>query len=101
MKIITNCPNCGSALQKLKCQYCGTEIRYSNEIELFNGEKCELMLRHNNGKNVTLIPVEGYISSISVTPNYEDIRTFSGEVMMLNTGSDVEFNFVGQMKTMI
>lgn len=96
MKIITNCPNCGAPLEKLKCHYCGTEIRYSNEINLFDG-KCELLLRHNQGNKVVLMPVVGYISQIELVRDYDSCRSFDGRIHYTATNPQIEFSFVGTM----
>lgn len=87
--LITNCPNCGAAIERDgNCKYCGTHVRYANEIDInasnfYNTSDVEIMLNIKQGDAVTILPLRGHIESVNVT------RVGCLEL------PEVEFNFCG------
>lgn len=76
--LLTNCPNCGAPLNPDGyCEYCGTKIRYANELELqnlddiFGPNEMEILLKIVKKDAVVLVPIRGRISSIKQECDYE------------------------------
>jgi hypothetical protein len=69
--LITNCPNCGGdLLESGNCPYCGTKVRYENEIsvntdEFGTPERVEILIKRQHGDTVYITPFVGYLESIS------------------------------------
>lgn len=87
--LITNCPNCGASIERDgNCKYCGTHVRYANEIDInasnfYNTSDVEIMLNIKQGDAVTILPLRGHIESVNVTRvGYLELP-------------EVEFNFCG------
>ena len=71
MKQITNCPNCGGILERGgHCPYCGTDINIVHDINISDrtmmGEDVEINLVMRNGKNVSVLPLKGRVSNITI-----------------------------------
>lgn len=87
--LITNCPNCGAAIERDgNCKYCGTHVRYANELDVdtgnfFNVPSVEVVLNIKQGDAVTILPLRGHIETVNVTRRgYLELP-------------EVEFNFCG------
>lgn len=75
---MTNCKNCGAPLHNYKCDYCGTEYEYIQEI--------------NDFKQVITLFIGGhkrkfYIGSITREPEYIEYYTCSDETQNIITMS--------------
>lgn len=61
-----NCPNCGAPLINSKCSYCGTKVRYSNEIEVTDAHSpTEILIKIQRNDETVLIPFVGHLSSMT------------------------------------
>lgn len=95
---ITNCPNCGAPLNKRGiCDYCGTILKSPTELNL--DEQVELNIVLKQGKNTCVLPVIGYIDSLTIEPIQESIDYFMcGIHKNVYIGTSVDFNFRGRIK---
>ena len=64
--LITNCPNCGGELpQNGECKYCGTKVRFENELRVDSREPIEILIkrteRYNWEEHIVLIPFNGFL----------------------------------------
>lgn len=88
-KLITNCPNCGGALESNgRCPFCGTHVRFANELDLQVGnfsrsEPIEILLTMQLGDQTIIYPLIGAINNITI-----DHVMYSAPV--------VKINFVGE-----
>ena len=94
----TNCPNCGGVLNAGNCPYCGTKVRYANEIDIERGngyQPVEVQLNIRQGDTVTILPLRGHISEVSVT--YDHYEHYAdGRALLYSQGQrSVEFVFNG------
>ena len=67
--LITNCPNCGGELQSTgECKYCGTHVRFENELNISAGERVEILIKktekHDGKECISLVPFRGFLTSI-------------------------------------
>jgi hypothetical protein len=68
--LITNCPNCGGELpENGNCKYCGTKVRFENELNLNEREPVEILIKRtskgSNGENIlSFIQFRGYLTAI-------------------------------------
>lgn len=99
---MTNCPNCGSPISGIKCEYCGTA--FLDLVDISKGEKCIVCLRH--GGNI--ITGEMYVGDINVDVGYGDPvlgRDWTGrlhyrkEVPPPTVKMKINFISVGKMTT--
>lgn len=94
----TNCPNCGGVLDKGNCPYCGTKVRYANEldIECGNGyQPVEVQLNIKQGDTVTILPLRGHISEVSITRDHHTHYSDGERYLAYYEPSSVEFVFNG------
>lgn len=69
--LITNCPNCGAALERDgSCKYCGAHVRYANELDIdtgdfYNAPSIEISLNVKKGDAITVLLLRGHIEEIS------------------------------------
>lgn len=61
---MTNCPNCGSPISGIKCEYCGTT--FFNLVDISAGENCIVRLRHGD----EIITGKMYVGNINAEVNY-------------------------------
>lgn len=83
IKLLTNCPNCGSPLSADGyCSYCDTKVRYANEIEanlmtyghILSMLPLEILFKFKaEDGTLVLLPFNGRINSIDI--NYDSIMT--------------------------
>ena len=69
-RLIINCPNCGSILRNGECNYCGTKVRYANELDLeagFRDEPVEIMINIKKDNSVIVLPVKGFLNNITIS----------------------------------
>ena len=65
--LITNCPNCGGELPESgNCKYCGTKVRFENELNIDEREPVEILIKRtakgSNGENIlSFIPFRGFL----------------------------------------
>ena len=94
----TNCPNCGGALlDSGKCPYCGTKVRYANELSLDVSEygyiePIEIKLMIKKDDTVTIIPLRGHINTITQTLEQVCVECTNGKKVLFNNNS-VKYNF--------
>ena len=70
-RLTTNCPNCGGILSEGRCPYCGTHVRYANELDIgFGRQPIEVQLNIKQGDSVLIMPLYGCITEISTTYNH-------------------------------
>lgn len=68
--LITNCPNCGGELpENGNCKYCGTKVRFENELNIDEREPVEILIKRtskgSNGENIlSFIPFRGFLISL-------------------------------------
>lgn len=72
--LITNCPNCGAPLRwDGYCEYCDTQVRYANEVELLNLDdifipnEVQIMFKVKKKGTTLLIPFRGFVESIATS----------------------------------
>lgn len=63
---MTNCPNCGSPISGVKCEYCGTA--FFDLVDITVGEKCIVRLRYGG----SIITGEMYVGTIDTEVKYAD-----------------------------
>lgn len=84
------------------CEYCGTKIRYENEIDILNqdlleGRNIEILIKIRDEDNIKLIPLEGHISS--VTQYFDNIAFYADSTKYLTLAeSNFEIVFEGRLK---
>lgn len=72
-KLTFTCPNCGAPLRHDGyCEYCDTQIRYENEIEvlgsaLINSDPIEILVKCKKEKGTCYTLLEGTIESVRNT----------------------------------
>ena len=103
----TNCPNCAGALQPDgNCPYCGTHVRYANELDidagdLWHGSMVEIMIHIKRGNETILLPVRGSVNSITVTNDTANYDYYDSErivpYLMVRRPPRVEFDFCGHV----
>lgn len=95
--LLTNCPNCGGVLTGNKCEYCGTHVRYANEVDIdFKGKPIELVLNIKQGDTVTVLPMVGRINTVEVRSDTYNLCNCDGSVYRpIVAAREVEFNFTG------
>ena len=95
---ITNCPNCGAPLNKRGiCDYCGTVLKSPTEFNL--NEQVELNIVLKQGNATSILPVIGYIDSLTIEPIHESIDCFMrNRHESVYIGTSVDFNFRGRIK---
>lgn len=99
----TNCPNCGGTLlDSGKCPYCGTIVRYANELSLDISEygyiePITLKLMIKKGDTVYIVPLKGAINSI--TQSYDticaDVQCGNNVKHFINNGVKYNIDFEG------
>lgn len=99
--LLTNCPNCGGVLSGNKCEYCGTNVRYANEVDIdFEGSGVELILNIKQGDSVTVLPLVGRINTVRVSDDYCSFHSDGYAAMNYCIAERiVEFNFVGAINS--
>ena len=72
--LLINCPNCGAPLRgDGYCEYCDTQIRYANEVELLNLDdifmpnEVQIMFKVKKKDATLLIPFRGFVESIATS----------------------------------
>lgn len=96
--LTTNCPNCGGVLDNGNCPYCGTKVRYANELDIECGDShrpVEVQLNIKRGDTVTILPLRGYISEVSITHDHHTYYSDSERYFAHYVPSNVEFVFNG------
>ena len=97
---MTNCPNCGSPISGVQCEYCGTT--FLDLVDVSAGGRCIVRLRH--GSNV--ITGEMYVNSIDAEVQYADPvfgRDFTGRLHRIEKASaplvkmNMEFISLGEV----
>ena len=63
---MTNCPNCGSPISGIKCEYCGTT--FFDLVDISAGKNCIVRLRHGD----EIITGEMYVGDIRVDVEYSN-----------------------------
>lgn len=98
----TNCPNCGGTLlDSGKCPYCGTIVRYANELSLDISEygyikHIEIKLMIKKGDAVTIIPLKGHINTITTIFEPVHVECTNGKnVLFNNNGVRYNIDFEG------
>ena len=96
--LTTNCPNCGGVLNNGNCPYCGTKVRYANELDIECGnchQPVEVQLNIKRGDTVTILPLRGYISEVSIS--HDHYTHYADRRALFHTlgQSNVEFIFNG------
>jgi len=71
----TNCPNCGGVLDDGKCPYCGTKVRFANEIDLldFGSGETEICINLKKGNDTFVLPIRGRLTSVEIKPEYHTL----------------------------
>ena len=100
MVLLTNCPNCGGTLlESGLCPYCGTKVRYENELNISVNEPIEILIKHKStdseGKEIThIIPFKGYIKQ--VTQKYDTIDVYADGIRhMFPTSPQINLEIEG------
>lgn len=93
----TNCPNCGGVLKDVCCPFRKTEVVVKNTLDISEHGICDIVLRYNDGKKITMVPLHGYVSSISVSPSYIDAPILDNHLLNFSRPTEVEFNFIGEI----
>lgn len=97
-KLATNCPNCGGVLSNGLCPYCGTKVRYANEIDIeggFNNQPVEVQLNIKQGNSVLVLPLRGYISEVVMRTDHCSYYGDGRAVARVVTQREVDFTFNG------
>lgn len=96
-KLLTNCPNCGGELLiDGVCPYCGTKVRYANELDIDrNKNSIELILRIKKGNELLILPTCGIIEELSI--NYSNYDGFYCDGTLVKTigHTEIDFSFHG------
>ncbi len=97
---MTNCPNCGSPISGIKCEYCGTT--FFDLVDISTGRNCIVRLRHGD----EIITGEMYVGNINAEVNYvgpEIGRDSTGRLRKEDPTPIVKMNInfisIGKIKT--
>ena len=97
---MTNCPNCGSPISGIKCEYCGTT--FFDLVDISAGKNCIVRLRHGD----EIITGKMYVGNINAEVNYADTvigRDSTGRLRREAPTPIVKMNInfisIGKMKT--
>jgi len=84
-----------------KCEYCGTNVRYANEVDVdFKGGSVELILNIKQGDSVTVLPLVGRINAVTVADEHYSYHADGYTAMNYCIPERiVEFNFAGVVKS--
>ena len=97
-KLITNCPNCAGVLIEGKCPYCGTHVRYANELNIEYGikaEPIEVQLNIRQGDSVLILPLKGRITDITMSTDHNNYYVDGRPVLSMVVQNNVQFTFDG------
>ena len=97
---MTNCPNCGSPISGVKCEYCGTT--FLDLVDISTGRDCIVRLRYGD----VIITGRMYVGNIDTEVEYADPvlgRDWTGrlyyrkEVPPPTVTTNIEFISLGKM----
>lgn len=102
-RLQSNCHNCGAALVNGKCEYCGTTVRWANEIDIllndWGTEPIELSLNLKKGTNTYILPLIGHIDNINISDDSVNAVDALGHIIKTFVISrNVDFTFSGRFQ---
>lgn len=97
-KLITNCPNCAGVLIEGKCPYCGTHVRYANELDIEGGiwsKPIELQVNIKQGDTTLILPLIGRITEVAINTEHGGYYADSRQIARVAVQRNVQFTFDG------